>query len=155
MPGTVVDYVNLSYYIGKTSPTSIPGNASLCIQVVQKAIWSLRRSLVFDDSTTQHNTPIRCRNHEKDYNISISIDPGNALPRMFSPENPTTQTSGPALITSSVASSLYFLKFSTKRPPNFVTSSLKSALPVQLFLGLSNSSGTPGQVFGTLRLKVS
>ena len=58
-------------------------------------------------------------------------------------------------MTSSVASSAYFLKFSTKRPPSFVTSSLKSAAPVQDFAGLRSSVGTPVQVVGTERLKVS
>ncbi len=61
----------------------------------------------------------------------------------------------PALMTSGVASSEYFLKFSVKSPPSFVTSSLKSALPVHDFLGLSSSSGTPLHDFGTCRLKVS
>lgn len=63
---------------------------------------------------------------------------------------------GPALITSSVASDEYFLKFSLKRPPSFVTSSLKLSWPlVQALLGFSISDGTPLQVFGTARLKVS
>ena len=58
-------------------------------------------------------------------------------------------------MTSSVASSAYFLKFSTNRPPSFVTSSLKSAAPVQDFAGLSSSEGTPVQNIGTERLNVS
>ena len=58
-------------------------------------------------------------------------------------------------MTSSVASSAYFLKFSTKRPPNFVTSSLNSVAPVQDFAGFSSSEGTPVQDVGTERLKVS
>lgn len=58
-------------------------------------------------------------------------------------------------MTSSVASVAYFLKFSTNRPPSFVTSSLKSAAPVQDFAGLSSSEGTPAQDTGTERLKVS
>ena len=58
-------------------------------------------------------------------------------------------------MTSSVASSAYFLKLLTNRPPNFVTSSLKSAAPVQDFAGLSSSDGTPVQEVGTERLKVS
>ena len=58
-------------------------------------------------------------------------------------------------MTSSVASSAYFLKLSTNRPPNLVTSSLKSAAPVQDFAGLSSSEGTPAQEVGTERLKVS
>lgn len=58
-------------------------------------------------------------------------------------------------MTSSVASSAYFLKFSTNRLPNFVTSSLKSAAPVQDFAGLSSSEGTPVHEVGTERLKVS
>ena len=58
-------------------------------------------------------------------------------------------------MTSSLASSAYFLKFSRNRPPSFVTSSLKSAAPVQDFAGLSSSEGTPTQDVGTERLKVS
>ena len=58
-------------------------------------------------------------------------------------------------MTSGVASSAYFLKFSTKRPPSLVTSSLKSACPVHDFAGLRSSSGTPVQLIGTDRLKVS
>ncbi len=58
-------------------------------------------------------------------------------------------------MTSSVASSAYFLKFSTNNPPSFVTSSLKSAAPVHDFAGFSSSEGTPVQFVGTERLKVS
>lgn len=58
-------------------------------------------------------------------------------------------------MTSLVASSAYFLKFSLNRPPNLVTSSLKSAAPVQDFAGLSSSEGTSVQDVGTERLKVS
>ena len=58
-------------------------------------------------------------------------------------------------MTSSVASSAYFLKFSTNKPPNFVTSSLNSVAPVQDLAGLSSSEGTPVQDIGTERLKVS
>jgi len=67
----------------------------------------------------------------------------------------STYTVGPALMTSSVASSAYFLKFSLNRLPNLVTSSPKSAEPVQDFLGLRSSSGTFGQDLGTLRLNTS
>lgn len=67
----------------------------------------------------------------------------------------TVYTAGPALMTSSVASEEYFSKFSLNSVPSFVTSSPKSALPVQLFFGFSSSSGTPGHDFGTLRLKTS
>jgi len=63
---------------------------------------------------------------------------------------------GPALMTSSVASSAYFLKFSRKRPPSLVTSALKFSSPwVHAFLGFRSSDGTPGHVVGTARLNVS
>ena len=59
-------------------------------------------------------------------------------------------------MTSSVASNEYFLKFSWKRTPSFVTSALKLSAPcVQAFCGFSSSDGTPEQVLGTARLKVS
>ena len=67
-----------------------------------------------------------------------------------------TFTSGPALMTSSVASDWYFLKFSTNRPPSLVTSSLKLSCPwLHAFLGFSSSDGTPVQDLGTARLNVS
>jgi hypothetical protein len=64
-------------------------------------------------------------------------------------------TCGPALMTSSVASSSYFLKFSMKSLPSFSTSPLKSAVPFHDLAGLRSSSGTLGQVLGTDRPKVS
>lgn len=65
------------------------------------------------------------------------------------------EMTGPAAMTSLVAWSLYLVKLSLKSLPSLVTSSLKSADPVQLFFGLRSSSGTPGQEVGTWRLKVS
>ncbi len=80
---------------------------------------------------------------------------GPAIQRQLRQRSKSARNCSPALMTSGVASSEYFLKFSTNRPPSFVTSSLKSADPVHDFFGLSSSSGTPGQVFGTWRLNVS
>lgn len=54
-----------------------------------------------------------------------------------------------------MAWSSYFLKFSLNKPPSLVTSPLKSEAPVQPLAGLRSSSGTPGQVLGTERLKQS
>lgn len=127
-------------------------NASICVRVqdlqeaveiLQRIAWGpqhpIRKAFV-TTSSKPPSPPFQATPHEASQSKLCIAPP---------------QTSGPALITSSVASSLYFLKFSTKSPPSFVTSSLKSAVPVQLFFGLSNSSGTPGQVFGTLKLNVS
>jgi len=64
-------------------------------------------------------------------------------------------TLGPAAMTSGVASSEYFLKFSLKSSASLLTSSLKLAEPLQLLAGLRISSGTLEQDLGTWRLKVS
>lgn len=59
-------------------------------------------------------------------------------------------TTGPALMTSSVASLSYFLKFSTNNVPSLRTSCLKLSAPaVHALAGLSSSEGTLGQVLGT------
>lgn len=55
-------------------------------------------------------------------------------------------------MTSGVASSAYFLKFSWKSSPNLLTSSLKSVLPLQLLAGLRSSSGTFEQLLGTTKV---
>ena len=62
---------------------------------------------------------------------------------------------GAAAMTSGVASSEYFLKFSLKSSASLLTSLVKSAEPVQLRAGFRSSSGTPGQDLGTGRLKTS
>jgi hypothetical protein len=103
------------------------------------------------DISPYHNATIHIA-----HNRAISISLPKACPYLFYRNAITNaQVCGPALITSSVASSEYFLKFSLNSSPNLVTSPLKSVLPVQLFLGLSSSSGTFVHCFGTWRLKTS
>lgn len=152
----------------RDQPASNRRDASQCVQVVQNdaevfqqmAFSHLRPcfNARFEQVSVSPRSPQRSNANR----ICRECIPPSTLPStravkrvMLKHRAGCCQTSGPALITSSVASSLYFLKLSTNSAPSLVTSSLKSAVPVQLFFGFSSSSGTPAHVFGTLKLKVS
>ena len=104
-------------------------------------------SVAYCDISWRH----KCAPRVVPSHIHPKITPSHML---IERERNLSQTDGPALITSSVASSLYFSKLSMNSFASLVTSSSKSLVPVQLFLGLSISSGTFGQVLGTIRRKV-